>query len=87
MTSSTIHRQAVFTGTERRTGFERRAVAPRETASGPRLIGSVAVGHTTYGPGQEKQFHDAVSAYNESARAANQPEVDFAVLESKGYLT
>jgi hypothetical protein len=79
-----INRQ--YAGPERRGGFERRTVAPREQKGGPRLIGSVAIGNQTFGPGQESAFRDAVAAYNKNAAAANQPQVDLKVLTERGFL-
>jgi hypothetical protein len=78
-----INRQ--YAGPERRGGFERRTVAPREQKGGPRLIGSVAIGNQTFGPGQESAFRDAVAAYNKNAAAANQPQVDLKVLTERGF--
>ncbi len=79
-----INRTTSFAGVERRTGFERRTVAPREQATAPRLIGSVTIGDKNYEPGQEAAFAKAVEDYNEQAGKNNQPTVDLAGLEARG---
>lgn len=82
-----INRTSTFTGQERRAGFERRAVAPRENANAPRLLTSVDVpGFGTFGPGQEKAFSDAVEQHNKQAREQNRPEINVGLHEARGNL-
>jgi hypothetical protein len=80
------NRAVTFDGPERRSGFERRSVAPREMKAGPRLLQTIDVGGVLFRPGSEAKFHEAVSAYNEKAKAENRNLVDLAFLESKGFI-
>lgn len=79
-------REQVYEGIERRSGLERRLEAPGTRGTGPRLIGSVAVvGHGVFGPGQEKQFADAVAEANKASKVAGgKPLIDLEVLERAG---
>ena len=81
-----VNRTSSFAGAERRSGLERRAVAPRENATSPRMVGTVDVGGKSFGPGQEAAFMEAVEAHNKQAQKDNQPQVDLSLLESKGYI-
>jgi hypothetical protein len=67
-----VTRTQVFTGAERRSGFERRTEAPRESVTAPRIVGSIDVpGFGVFGPGQEKQLNDAVQKYNSDVQEHN----------------
>lgn len=90
-----MNRTSNFQGMERRTGFERRAEAPKQQANqGPRILRSISIGEETFGPGHEKRLHEYVQQENERIRARNtaraakgeQPEaeVDLARLEARG---
>lgn len=78
--------QLTYTGPDRRTGFERRTESPKESKAGPKLVNSIHVpGEGTFGPGQEKKFHEAAGRANDAAKKENRPPaVDLELLESRG---
>lgn len=77
---------ATYNGPDRRSGFERRTVAPREDKSGPQIVSPVHVpGHGVFRRGQEKQLAEAVRAFNEKAEKGA-PRIDLELLEARGAL-
>lgn len=78
--------QITYAGPDRRTGFERRTVAPKEAKGGPKLVNAIHVpGEGTFGPGQEKKFHEAAGRANDLAKKENRGKaVDLDALEAAG---
>ena len=85
--TNTSTEAAPYAGVDRRNGFDRRAVAPREAKDGPKIVSAIAVAGypRPFVAGQEKAFMEAVKKANDTAkREQREPEISLEALEARG---